>query len=46
MFQFQSESSLLENQKELVLWMKSKGNLLENSFLLGGSYFCSIQDFN
>lgn len=47
MFQFQSESRLLENQKELVLQMRSKGSLPENSLLLGGRWSsCSSQAFN
>ena len=28
----------MENQKELILQMKSKGSLLENSLLLGGDW--------
>ena len=47
MFPFQSESRLLDYQKELMLQMRSKGSLPENSLLIGGRWSSrSSQAFN
>ena len=43
----ESEASLLENQAELMSYMKPEASLLEKSLLLrGGWSFCSTQVFN